>query len=70
PHLVMHPAAAAKAGLQEGQIAKVGDGTGSATLPVVLSRMIPESCVWIETNHPATAPLSQTGSLAIVRATP
>ena len=70
PHLVMHPAAAAKAGLQEGQIAKVGDGTGSATLPVVLSRMIPESCVWIETNHPATAPLSQTVSLAIVRATP
>ena len=70
PHLVMHPAAAAKAGLQEGQIAKVGDGTGSATLPVVLSRMIPESCVWIETNHPATAPLSQTASLAIVRAAP
>jgi NADH-quinone oxidoreductase subunit G len=68
PRLVMHPAAAAKAGLQEGQIAKVGDGTGSATLPVVLSCMIPESCVWIETNHPATAPLSQTASLTIVGA--
>ncbi|WP_297801471.1 molybdopterin-dependent oxidoreductase, partial [Arenimonas sp. GDDSR-1] len=70
PRLVMHPAAAAKIGLQEGQIAKVGDGTGSAALPVVLSRMVPESCVWIETNHPATAPLSQTASLAIVRAAP
>lgn len=70
PRLVMHPNAAAKVGLQEGQIAKVGDGTGSAALPVVLSRMIPESCVWIETNHPATAPLSQTASLAIVRAAP
>jgi NADH-quinone oxidoreductase subunit G len=70
PRLVMHPAAADKIGLQEGQIAKVGDGSGSAALPVVLSRMIPESCVWIETNHAATAPLSQTASLAIVRAAP
>jgi NADH-quinone oxidoreductase subunit G len=70
PRLVMHPAAADKIGLQEGQIAKVGDGSGSAALPVALSRMIPESCVWIETNHPATAPLSQTASLAIVRAAP
>lgn len=66
--IVMHPEAARKAGMSEGQMAKVGDGTGSATLPVVLSAAIAETCVWIETCHAATSPLSQTMPLAITRA--
>jgi len=70
PRVVMHPEDAAKAGLAEGQMARVGDGTGTAVLPVALSSKIAPSCVWIETNHSATAPLSQTAALAIVRAAP
>ena len=51
-------------------MARVGDGIGTAVLPVALSSKIAPSCVWIETNHSATAPLSQTAALAIVRAAP
>jgi NADH-quinone oxidoreductase subunit G len=68
--LVLHPNDAAAAGLQEGQMAKVGDGSGSAALPVSVSDKVAQSCVWIECNYPATAPLSRTASLAIVRAAP
>lgn len=68
--LVLHPQDAAAAGLQEGQMAKVGDGSGSAALPVSVSDKVAPSCVWIECNYPATAPLSRTASLAIVRAAP
>jgi NADH-quinone oxidoreductase subunit G len=64
----MHPEAARNAGMSEGQMAKIGDGTGSATLPVVLSAAIAEGCVWIETCHAASSPLSQTMPLAITRA--
>ncbi|MCC6757556.1 MAG: NADH-quinone oxidoreductase subunit G, partial [Arenimonas sp.] len=70
PRIVLHPEDAAKAGLAEGQMARVGDGTGTAVLPVALSSTLAPSCVWIETNHSATAPLSQTAALAIVRAAP
>ena len=66
--LVLNPKDAETIGLHEGQMAKVGDGSGSAALPVAVSGRVAESCVWIETNYPATAPLSQTASLAIVRA--
>ena len=66
--IVMHPSDARKAGLLEGQMAKVGDGIGSATLLVRVSAKVAESCVWIESNYPASAPLSQTARLAIVRA--
>jgi NADH-quinone oxidoreductase subunit G len=66
--LVLHPEDAQKIGLSSGQIAKVGDGTGSAALPVALSEKVAPGCVWIESNYAATAPLSQTTTLAIVRA--
>ena len=67
---VMHPETARKAALLEGQMARIGDGSGSATLPVTLSAKVAESCVWVETGYPATAPLSQTVPLAITRAAP
>ncbi|MBP6534803.1 MAG: NADH-quinone oxidoreductase subunit NuoG [Arenimonas sp.] len=66
--LTLHPKDAEMLGLQAGQMAKVGDGSGSAALPVAVSDKVAESCVWIESNYPATAPLSQTAKLAIVRA--
>ena len=66
--LTLHPKDAEKLGLQAGQMANVGDGSGSAALPVAISDKVAESCVWIESNYPATAPLSQTAKLAIVRA--
>ena len=63
--MLLHPETARKAGLAEGQMAKAGDGTGSATLPVALSTRVSENCVWIERAHPASAPLSQSASLAL-----
>ena len=66
--LVLHPNDAENIGLVSGQMAKVGDGTGSAALPVCVSDKVAPSCVWIESNYAATAPLSQTITLAIVRA--
>ena len=66
--LVLHPNDAQKMDLASGQMAMIGDGTGSAALPVCVSSSIAESCAWIESNYAATAPLSQTSTLAIVRA--
>jgi len=66
--LVMHPNDARNAGLSEGQMAKVGDGVGTAALPVTISSKLAETCVWIECGYDATAHLSQTQPLAIVRA--
>jgi NADH-quinone oxidoreductase subunit G len=68
PRVVLHPLDAEKIGLQAGQMAKVSDGVGSATLPVAISNTVAESCVWIESNYAATAPLSQSVSLAIEKA--
>ena len=69
PRMLLHPETARKAGLAEGQMAKAGDGSGSAALPVALSTRVSENCVWIECAHPASAPLSQSSSLAIKGAT-
>jgi NADH-quinone oxidoreductase subunit G len=68
PHIVLNPIDAERIGLVAGQMAKVGDGTGSAALPMIISDRVAKSCVWIESNYAATAPLSQTASLAIVKA--
>ena len=67
PRLVLNPIDAERIGLQEGQMAKVGDGTGSAALPVFISNKVARNCVWIESEYAATAPISQTASLAIVK---
>ena len=65
---VMHPEDARSNGLSDGMMVKVGDGTGSAALPLSVSASVAEGCVWIESQYAASAPLSQTGSLAITRA--
>ena len=65
---VVHPEEAIGRGLAEGAMARIGDGTGSAMLPVHVSPRVPKGAVWIESDYEATAPLSSTNSLAVVRA--
>jgi len=70
PRAVLHPEEALAYGVHEGSIVKVGDGLGSAALPVVISLRVPRGAVWIESGHEATAPLSPTAGLALVRTIP
>jgi NADH-quinone oxidoreductase subunit G len=65
---VLNPEDALKLGLSDGAMAKIGDGNGNATLPVHISPRVPKGAVWIESDYEATAPLSRTINLAIVRA--
>jgi NADH-quinone oxidoreductase subunit G len=65
---VLHPEEANARGLSDGAMAKIGDGAGNAALPVHVSSRVPKGAVWIESDYPATAPLSRTVSLAVVRA--
>jgi NADH-quinone oxidoreductase subunit G len=65
---VMHSGDAAKHGFSDGLMVKVGDGSGSAALPLALSSRVAEGCIWIESQYPETAPLSASAPLAIVRA--
>ncbi len=65
---VLHPEEALGRGLAEGAMAKIGDGTGSAVLPVHVSPRVPRGAIWIESGYEATAPLSPVAALAVVRA--
>jgi NADH-quinone oxidoreductase subunit G len=68
PRVVLHPEEALARGLGEGAMAVVGDGQGSATLQVATSLQVPRGAAWVEGGHAATAPLSATVGLSIVRA--
>ena len=65
---VLHPEEALARGLSEGAMVKLGDGVGVAALPVKISSRIPAGTIWVETSYEATAPLSVTAGLALVRA--
>jgi NADH-quinone oxidoreductase subunit G len=65
---ILHPQDALARGVSEGAIVKLGDGVGSAALPVKISTRVPPGAVWIESDYEATAPLSPTAGLALVRA--
>ena len=52
----------------EEALAKVGDGVGSAALPVAVSARVPKGAVWIENGYEATAPMSPVARLAVVGA--
>jgi NADH-quinone oxidoreductase subunit G len=56
--ITMHPQDARSAGLAAGDVAKVGNGAGTATLPVVLSDRVAPGCAWIESGYGATAALA------------
>jgi NADH-quinone oxidoreductase subunit G len=66
--LVLHPEEALTRGLVDGAVAKVGDGIGSAMLPVAFDKRVARGSVWIEGDHEATAPMSPTSRLAVVGA--
>jgi len=66
--IVVHPEDALSRGLSEGAVAKVGDGVGSAALPVVVSARVAKGAAWVENGYEATAPMSPTARLAVVGA--
>ncbi len=57
PRITLHADDAKTAGLEDGAMAKVHNGTGTATLPVVISDKVAPGCMWIESGYGATAPL-------------
>jgi NADH-quinone oxidoreductase subunit G len=65
--LVLNPADAQAAGVAEGQVAKVGNGIGTAALPVVVDARVAAGAAWIESGYGATAPLGA-GRVTVVSA--
>jgi NADH-quinone oxidoreductase subunit G len=65
PCVVMHPEDALAAGLVQGEMARVSDTHGSATLPVEISADVAKGAIWIESCHGATAPLAIDGALTV-----
>ena len=65
---VLHPEEALARGVSDGVIVKIGDGVGTLALPVKTSTRVPQGAVWIESGYEATAPLSSTAGLTLVRA--
>lgn len=65
--IVLNPADAQAAGVVEGQVAKVGNGLGTAALPVVVDARVAAGAAWIESGYGATAPLGA-GRVTVVSA--
>jgi NADH-quinone oxidoreductase subunit G len=65
--IVLNPADAQASGIAEGQIAKVGNGIGTAALPVVVDARVAAGVAWIESGYGATAPLGA-GRVTVVSA--
>ena len=65
--IVLNPADAQAAGVAEGQMAKVGNGIGTAALPVVVDARVAAGAAWIESGYGATAPLGA-GRVTVVSA--
>ncbi|MBD9479998.1 NADH-quinone oxidoreductase subunit NuoG [Pseudoxanthomonas sp. PXM02] len=65
--IVLNPADAQAAGVAEGQVAKVGNGIGTAALPVVVDARVAAGAAWIESGYGATAPLGA-GRVTVVSA--
>jgi NADH-quinone oxidoreductase subunit G len=68
PRIALHPDDAMALGLADGALAKVGDGAGTATLPVAVTARVARGAAWIETNYDATAPISASVALGVARA--
>ncbi len=66
--VVLHPEEALARGLSAGAMAKVGDGIGSAALPVAIDARVAKGAAWIESGYEATAPMSPVARLAMVGA--
>jgi NADH-quinone oxidoreductase subunit G len=57
PRVILHSADAAAAGLAEGAMAKLDNGVGTATLPVVVDDRVAQGVAWVESGYGATAAL-------------
>ena len=67
--IALNPEDALARGFSEGAIAKIGDGRGTAALPVVVTTRVPRGAAWIERGYDATAPIAGTGAcLTVTRA--
>jgi NADH-quinone oxidoreductase subunit G len=67
PAIRLHPEHAAQLGVAAGQVVKVGNAVGNATLPVVLDPRVAAGVAWIESGHGATAPIGA-GRVTVVAA--
>ena len=65
--IVLNPADAQAVGVADGQVAKVGNGIGTAALPVVVDARVAAGAAWIESGYGATAPLGA-GRVTVVSA--
>jgi NADH-quinone oxidoreductase subunit G len=65
---VLHPEDAIAQGISEGSMLRVGDGMGNASLPAKISAAVAKGAVWIERDYEATAPMSVTAELSVVKA--
>jgi NADH-quinone oxidoreductase subunit G len=68
PRAVLNPRDAARLGLREGAMLKLGDGAGTGALPLALSPRVAEGAVWVETGYAASAPLARDGVLTVTGA--
>ncbi|MDQ3229968.1 MAG: NADH-quinone oxidoreductase subunit NuoG [Pseudomonadota bacterium] len=57
PRITLHADDAKAVGLEDGTMAKVDNGAGTATFQVVVSDKVAPGCIWIESGYGATAPL-------------
>ena len=62
PAVMLNPAEAARLGATTGDAIRIDDGRGKATLPLVIDHAVPDGAAWIESSHPATAPLAGNGA--------
>jgi NADH-quinone oxidoreductase subunit G len=69
PRIALHPDDATSLGLADGAMAQVGDGTGTAMLPVAIDARVARGAAWIETNYDATAPISARTALGVAKVT-
>jgi NADH-quinone oxidoreductase subunit G len=65
---VLNPEDALAAGINAGAAVRVGDNTGTATVPAAIDVAVPRGCVWLESGYDATAPLSAAAALSVTRA--
>ncbi len=57
PRVVLHSADAAAAGVQDGAMAKLDNGVGTATLQVVVDDRVARGAAWVEAGYGPTAAL-------------
>ncbi len=65
--VALHPEQALALGLSAGAMARVDDGRGTATLPVIVDSAVAKGAAWIESGYAAVAPMAPAGHLTVTR---